>query len=70
MQWILLIFAPIMESGSIIRFMGRRQMDSSPVRVTSKSWAARIPQISRVVVPLLPQSRSSFGAVSPRSPLP
>ena len=55
------IRAPIRESGSMIRFMGRFWMDSSPVRVTSKFWADRIPDIRRVVVPLLPQSRTVPG---------
>lgn len=38
----LAISAPIMDSGSMMRFMGRFWMDASPVRVTSKFWAARM----------------------------
>ncbi len=32
-----------MESGSIMRFIGRFCMEESPVRVVVKGWAARIP---------------------------
>ena len=40
-----------------MRFIGRFWMDSSPVSVTSKFCGARIPEMSLVVVPELPQSR-------------
>ena len=43
-------------------------MDSSPVSVTSKFCGARIPEMSLVVVPELPQSRVSAGAASPCMP--
>ena len=66
----LAISAPIMDSGSMMRFMGRFWMDASPVRVTSKFWAARMPEIRRMVVPLLPQSSSPAGRFSPRMPFP
>ncbi len=59
-----------MESGSMIRFMGRFCMDSSPVTVTSKFCADRIPDMRRVVVPLLPQSRMESGFFKPLRPLP
>ena len=62
--------APIWERGVIIRFMGRFWMEASPVRVTSKSWAERIPEISRMVVPLFPQSSTSAGFLRPRMPWP
>ena len=38
--------------------MGRFWMEASPVRTAEKSWAARIPEMSRVVVPLFPQEFS------------
>ena len=46
-------------TGSMMRFMGRFWMEASPVRVTEKFWAERMPEISRVVVPLLPQSSTT-----------
>jgi hypothetical protein len=49
----------------MIRFMGRFWMEASPVRVTVKSWAARMPEISLVVVPLLPQSKMECGFFKP-----
>ena len=66
----LLIFAPIRERGSIMRRMGRLQMEASPVSVTEKSCAAKMPEISLVVVPLFPASSICVGAVRPCSPLP
>ena len=70
LSFMLVMRAPIMARGSIIRFMGRLQMDSSPVSVTSKFWPQRIPDMRRVVVPLFPQSRTSRGAFSPCRPRP
>ena len=66
----LVMSAPIMESGSIIRRMGRFWMEASPVRVVSKGCPARMPEISLVVVPLLPVSRIAPGLCRPWSPLP
>ena len=65
LSWTLVMRAPIWESGSMIRFMGRFWMEASPVKVTSKFWALKIPLIRRVVVPLLPQSKTESGLVSP-----
>ena len=53
-----------------MRFMGREFKDSSPESFDSKGCPARIPESSRVVVPLFPTSRISVGADRPRSPLP
>ena len=62
------IFPPIMDSGSIMRRMGRFRMEASPVRVLVKVCPARMPLISLVVVPLLPQSKIQSGAFKPLSP--
>ena len=70
LSWMLRMSAPICRSGVMIRFIGRFWMEASPVRVTEKSWAARMPEISRVVVPLLPQSRTESGFFKPRMPWP
>lgn len=47
-----------------MRFIGRFWMEASPVSVVSNFWAERMPEIRRVVVPLLPQSKTESGAVS------
>ena len=70
MSWMLEILAPIWDKGSIIRFMGRLRMEASPVRVEGKGWAARIPDIRRMVVPLFPQSSIPEGADNPCIPFP
>ena len=57
----LMISAPIRVSGSMMRRMGRFWIEASPVSVVSKSCPARIPEISLVVVPLLPASRMPSG---------
>ena len=54
----------------MIRFMGREFKEASPDSREEKRCPARIPDISRVVVPLLPVFRVPSGAVSPRSPRP
>lgn len=54
----LTISAPIWESGVMIRFIGRFWMEASPVSSDTKSCPARIPEMRRVVVPLLPTSES------------
>jgi hypothetical protein len=57
-------------SGSIIRFIGRRDSDSSPPIREVNGWAASIPESMRIVEPELPASRSRSGARRPSSPLP
>ncbi len=47
-----------------MRFMGRRESDSSPISSLLKAWPARIPDSIRIVEPELPQSRGSSGALS------
>src|SRR6185312_1956865 len=53
--------APIKDRGTEIRFIGRRESDSSPIRVQSIGREATSPLRSRIVVPLLPQSRGASG---------
>ncbi len=62
--------APMRVSGSMTRFIGRRLSDASPTMVLAKGCAARMPDISRVVVPELPASSGPWGACSPRRPRP
>jgi len=57
-------------SGVITRSIGRLVNDSSPVRVLSNDWAARIPVSKRIVVPELPTFRMFDGGVKPREPRP
>ena len=45
-------------------------MEASPVSTQEKSWADRMPEIRRMVVPLLPTSRIPSGACNPCKPLP
>ena len=66
----LLMEAPISVRGVMMRPMGRFLMEASPVTSEEKGWAARIPEISLVVVPLFPQSRTLFGAERPCRPFP
>ena len=49
--------APIRPRGSITRRIGRRESESSPVRVDRKAWPARMPASNRMVVPEFPASR-------------
>ena len=67
---ILEIFAPIIVSGSMIRFIGREFKDSSPESFDSNFCPARMPDKRRVVVPLFPTSRIFKGADSPCNPFP
>ena len=53
--------APIRVSGAMMRRMGRRRSESSPVIVAANRCAARTPESSRVVVPELPASRWPAG---------
>ena len=62
--------APIISSGSRIRFIGLRRSDESPVITLKKCCAARRPETSLIVVPLLPEYRASSGSASPSLPLP
>ena len=62
---LLLISAPINVRGAVILFIGLFCMDLSPVRTEVKFCADKIPLTSLVVVPLLPQSSISFGALKP-----
>ena len=50
--------------------MGRRRSESSPASSTSISHGARMPMSKRVVVPELPQSIGSPGAMGPFAPQP
>ena len=56
------ISAPILRSGSITRFMGRRESDSSPISSLVKGCAATMPDSMRMVEPELPQFRALLGA--------
>ena len=56
--------------GLMIRPIGRLFREASPERTDRKSWPANMPEISLVVVPLLPTFRVSPGALSPWRPLP
>ena len=66
----LTISAPMERRGVMIRFIGRDWMEASPFNSLVKDCPARIPEISRVVVPLFPTSRTPDGVLSPWSPLP
>ena len=50
----------------MMRFIGRFWMEASPVSVVSNFWAERMPEIRRVVVPLLPQSKTESGKTGDR----
>src|SRR6185295_14007811 len=64
------IFAPIISSGSMIRFIGLDVNDASPVIWEAKFCPANNPASIRMVDPLLPQSRASADSVNPFKPLP
>ena len=64
------IVAPIARSGFTTRPIGRRLIDSSPVRIVKKSCPANSPAIKRIPVPELPQSMGPNGSVNPHMPLP
>ena len=64
------ILAPIVIRGSTTRPIGRVFSDWSPVSTEKKSCPARIPDIKRVVVPLLPASKISSGSIKPFKPTP
>ena len=50
-----LITAPIFARGSVTRFIGRFESDSSPVKTQSKSCPASSPLKRRIDVPELPK---------------
>ena len=62
--------APIWRKGSIILFIGLFWMEASPVNVEVNGCPLKIPEIKRVVVPELPQSRIAVGADKPCNPFP
>ena len=62
--------ARIEDSGSMIRRIGRREREASPIRTESKRCPARSPARRRIPVPELPQSRAPDGGESPSSPTP
>ena len=64
------ISAPIIDNGLMILPIGRDLNESSPVIVQLNGRPASIPAIKRIVVPLLPASRTSFGSLKPFMPLP
>ena len=64
------IRAPIRSSGTMTRFMGRRDNDSSPAIVDANGWAARTPASIRIVLPELPASSTPAGARRPPRPRP
>ena len=70
MSLILVIWAPILFKGFMMRAIGRWFKESSPFRTQEKSCPARMPDISRVVVPLFPTSSIPSGAVRPCRPFP
>ena len=60
-----LMIAPICRSGSTILPIGLELSELSPVRTANMSRPPRTPDISRIVVPLLPASRMTAGSVRP-----
>ena len=61
---------PIILSGSVTLFIGLLPIEASPINVDSKSFPARIPISSLIVVPEFPTSNISVGAFNPLSPFP
>ena len=62
--------APICDSGSITRPIGRFDRLASPVKAAVMPWLAMSPISSRVEVPELPMSSASPGCSSPPTPTP
>ncbi len=62
--------APVADSGSVTRRIGRPRRLASPVMTEKIGWLARMPQSSRAAVPELPMSSTSAGSVSPPMPRP
>ena len=61
---------PIILSGSVTLFIGLLPIDSSPIKVDSKSFPASIPIINLIVVPEFPTSSISVGGFNPLIPFP
>src|SRR5271166_4359181 len=61
--------APVRLSGSMMRFIGRRDSDSSPIISMVKGWPATMPASMRMVDPELPQLSGPAGSHS-RGPSP
>ena len=53
--------APMRDSGSITRCIGRLRSEASPVMKLVKGWLARMPESRRAAVPELPRSSTSAG---------
>ena len=62
--------APRARSGETMRPIGRRRNDPSPLRTDRNGNPASIPLSSRIVVPELPQSRTSAASARPARPRP
>ncbi len=62
--------APMRDSGSVTRAMGRLLKDASPMKVAVIAWLAIRPISSRVEVPLLPMSSAVCGCSRPPTPTP
>ena len=62
--------APISESGSITRFIGRPDRLASPMKVAVIAWLATRPISSRVEVPELPMSSAVLGSSRLPTPAP
>ena len=62
--------APMRDSGSITRCIGRRRSEASPVMKLVKGWLARMPESRRAEVPELPSSSTSAGSRPPPTPKP
>ena len=54
--------APMRSSGTMMRRIGRRCSESSPVIVVANGWPARMPASIRMVLPELPASSGAPGA--------
>ena len=62
--------APISDSGSMTRPIGRRESEASPMKVAVMGWLAIRPISSRVEVPELPMSSAVCGCSRPPTPTP
>ena len=64
------MIAPRRRSGAATRAIGLREREASPTRTLRNGCAASTPERIRIVVPELPQSIGTVGAVRPWSPTP
>ena len=62
--------APMRDSGSMTRCIGRLRSEASPVMKLVKGWLARMPESRRAAVPELPRSSTSAGSRPPPTPKP